>query len=369
MNRSGAAADLAALSAEGRSPKDGIDWDVLVRRARRTGLLGRLACILDAKGEFQEVPEPARRHLDGALRVAQRQAEAVRWEVSCIREALCGIGVRVILLKGAAYVMAGLPPAGGRLMSDIDILVPRAELARVESALMVAGWATTHHQPYDQHYYRAWMHELPPMRHIVRGSAVDVHHALLPITARISVDTESMRQAAVPIAGRSGLFMLCPTDLVLHAAAHLFHESEWRSGLRDLSDLDLLLRHFGATPRFWDELAGRGVEVGLGRPLHYALTCCARLLGTPVPGVVATSVHRLGPRQPLRACMSSLFERALAGRLPEEEGPLEPLARALLFLRGHWLRMPAHLLAYHLGHKTLAAIGGRPEAPSDKPAP
>jgi hypothetical protein len=56
--------------------------------------------------------------------------------------------------------------------------------------------------------------------------------------------------------------------------------------------------------------------------------------------------------------------------LPNEEGLREPLARALLFLRGHWLRMPAHLLAYHLGHKALAAISNRPKPPAaEKPAP
>ena len=35
---------------------------------------------------------------------------------------------------------------------------------------MSCGWATTHHSPYDQRYYRTWMHELPPLRHAVRGS-------------------------------------------------------------------------------------------------------------------------------------------------------------------------------------------------------
>jgi hypothetical protein len=34
---------------------------------------------------------------------------------------------------------------------------------------MLAGWAATHHDAYDQRYYRQWMHELPPMQPYARG--------------------------------------------------------------------------------------------------------------------------------------------------------------------------------------------------------
>ena len=340
------------------------DWDVLIPQARRAGLLGRLACLLEAQGGLEQVPAPARRHLTGAQLVAQRQAEAVRWEVGLIEAALDSVGVSTLLLKGAAYVMAGLPPARGRLMSDIDVLVPRESLNRVESALMIAGWATTHHEPYDQQYYRRWMHELPPMRHVVRGTAVDVHHALLPVTARVKVDTESMRAAAVPVPGNPHLLMLSPIDMVLHGATHLFSESEFHSGLRDLSDLDLLFRHFAAHPAFWDDLVERAKAVGLGRPLYYALTLSAALLATPVPATILSRAAAFGPPRPLGTLTGALFRRVLAGRTPSEEGASEALARALLFVRGHWLRMPTHLLIYHLGHKAIAGArrGKDPQA-------
>ncbi len=37
--------------------------------------------------------------------------------------------------------------------------------------------------PYDDLYYRRWMHELPPLVHSERGQLVDVHHTILPLTA------------------------------------------------------------------------------------------------------------------------------------------------------------------------------------------
>ena len=79
------------------------------------------------------------------------------------RKVLATVDVDLVLLKGAAYLMAGLPAARGRVFSDVDILVPVARLAEVENALMLHGWSTTHHNAYDQRYYRQWMHELPPL--------------------------------------------------------------------------------------------------------------------------------------------------------------------------------------------------------------
>src|SRR5688572_7623250 len=136
-------------------------WELLVRQARSADLLSRLAALLQQRGLLDQVPAAPRTHLLAARTVGEAQEEAVHREVSQVRKALTRIGVEIVLLKGAAYLYAGLPAAQGRVFSDIDFLVPRAALPQVEAALMLHGWATTHHEPYDQRYYREWMHELP----------------------------------------------------------------------------------------------------------------------------------------------------------------------------------------------------------------
>lgn len=79
---------------------------------------------------------------------------------------------------------------------------------------------------------------------------------------------------------------LAPPDMVPHSATHLFHDGELAHGLRNLSDLDLLLRRFVADPAFWDALLACADKLTLGRPLLYALACLVSLLGTPVPAAV-----------------------------------------------------------------------------------
>jgi hypothetical protein len=63
------------------------------------------------------------------------------------------------------------------------------------------------------------------------------------------------------------LKVLCPADMVLHGAAHLFTE-ESASGLRQLADLHDLLEHFGKEPSFWSELLARSRLHGLERILY-----------------------------------------------------------------------------------------------------
>jgi hypothetical protein len=333
------------------------DWDLLIRQARRANLLPRLAAILEDHGLIGQIPPQAGAHLQAAALVPRRQDKAVRWETRQILDAIAATGTKLILLKGAAYVMAGLPAARGRVFSDMDILVPRAALAEVESALMKHGWMTTHHNAYDQRYYRRWMHELPPMQHATRQSVIDVHHSILPQTARLKPDVEKLRAAAVAVAGIPNLYVLAPEDMVLHSATHLFHDGELDNGLRDLTDLDALLREFSGRPDFWQRLPARAAELDLLRPLFYALRYTNRILGTPVPAKAIQTAGAGKPPRLLLCLMDAIFLRALRPDHPSAADMWAPAARSLLYLRSHWLRMPPLLLAYHLTVKALRRKG------------
>lgn len=335
------------------------EWDLLIRQGRRANLLGKLASELAALGLLAETPRAVRTHLSSALAVAEQQARAIRWEVRCIHEALAGESIPVILLKGAAYVMADLPPAKGRVFSDVDILVPREAISRAETALLRHGWSSEHHDAYYQRYYRRWMHEIPPLMHQKRGTVIDVHHAILPPTARIKVNTAALWDAPLPLCAPENFFILQPIDMVLHSATHLFHEGELHNGLRDLFDLDSLLRHFGNEPVFWAGLAPRARELGLERPLYYALRYTKRLLATPVPDEVMTKVRL--PALPVRELMDFCYLRALQPQHASCTRVGTGVARFALYVRSHWLRMPFLLLAYHLTRKALV-----PETPSDE---
>lgn len=324
-------------------------WDLLIRQARRGNLLARLESLLQENGFFTQMPEQPRQHLAWAAMVAARHAQAIHAEVAHIRKALTGRPV--ILLKGAAYTMAALPHARGRLYSDVDILVSRDAIADVENQLMVHGWLATHHDAYDQRYYRQWMHEIPPLQHMRRQSVIDVHHAILPLTMRVQPDSDKLRKAAVRLPGGAGLLVLAPVDMLLHSAAHLFYEGELAHGLRDLMDLDALLRHYANDPAFWPNLVNRAKELELTRCLFYALRFARLLLSTPVPEPVMAEAEIGRPSPLVLRCMDMIYRRVL---LPDHRSCVDRytgLARKALYVRANWLRMPPLLLARHLFHK------------------
>lgn len=328
------------------------DWDLLVRQARRANLLAKLAWRLEESGLIDAILPAALPHLVSARALATRQDTAIRWEIECIQDALIETEVPLILLKGAAYVIARLPVAKGRLFSDVDILVPKSSLGPVESALMQHGWSGTHHDAYYQRYYRQWMHEIPPMQHARRGTVIDVHHALLPETARIKARSDLMLVAAVKTPESSAL-VLAPEDMILHSATHLFHEGELDNGLRDLFDLDGLIRHFAVNETFWHDLLQRSRQVGLARPLFYAVRYANRIARTPVPATVLQDIERDGPRGLARRVMDFCFLRGLQPDHASCSDGWTGLARWVLYLRSHWLRMPIPLLVYHLTRKAL----------------
>ena len=244
--------------------------------------------------------------------LAEKHRRDVLYELDRIREIIGENVGMVVLLKGAAYLAAGLPPSAGRTFNDIDILVPQHTIAGTEALLRFAGWRNDEIHPYDDRYYRRWMHQIPPLTHGGRQSTIDVHHSIVPPTARLgAASTNLLMQRIEPLADHPGFGVLAPEDMVLHSATHLFNEGEFAHGLRDVSDLHLLLCHFGAREKFWSRLVDRAVETGLARPLFYALRHASRLFGTPVPQSTTEALRQFAPPQAVLGLMDWLLARAL----------------------------------------------------------
>lgn len=336
------------------------NWEGVLRGARRGYLLSRVAYLAKSSGLIDQIPEKVQFHLKSALRVAESQARSVNWEVKQIQLALDTASIQFVLLKGAAYIKHQLDAGSGRLMSDIDIMVPRDRLPDAEKALFEHGWFPTKLNAYDQRYYRTWMHELPPMQHLDRGTTIDVHHTILPPTALLKPDVDKLWLAAVPLESGRNAFVLSPVDMVLHSAVHLFHDGELEHGLRDLVDIAALVEQFSNDVRFWDTLVNRANEQDLIRPLYYALKFCRTFLATRIPESIYARVTRSGsPPAMVETIMTTLVMRSLGAILEPQPGFLTHLSQFSIYARSHYLRMPMRLLVPHLIRKQLIPEASR----------
>ncbi len=330
------------------------EWTTLINDARQCNLLGALAVA--ASGDIDAFPAGPARHLRGMSLLSQRQALSVRWEVHRLHEALRPLGQTILLLKGAAYVMGECMAARGRMFGDIDILVPRDRLGDVESRLMINGWVSAKSSRYDQYYYRKWMHELPPMTHVRRGTVLDVHHNILPSTTRRHPKAEDMFARAVPIAHADlpWIRVPCPEDMLIHSATHLAHEGELDSAMRDLHDIDVMVSEFGHADSFWNRVCEYSTQQQLAGPVLLILKLAETVFGSNVPDHVISALGRV--ERTSVGALTSIYLNAIPFRLEERTDALAVLTRSLLYIRSHALRMPAHLLIPHLLVKAFAKL-------------
>jgi hypothetical protein len=323
-----------ARPAETVAMLDAAGWTALLAMARAEQLLGSLAWRLDGLA----VPPAVARILADARAAAEQGRTVALWEAEMVRRALAPLGVPVVLLKGTAFVAAGLAAGQGRAIGDCDVLLPRDRLREAEAALLAHGWRWVKVDPYDDAYYRRWMHELPPLVHDGRGRMLDVHHTILPLTARRTPDAAALVADAVRLEGGHGV--LSAEDMVVHAALHLLADGDLSGGLRNLWDIDRLLREFAdADDGFWLRLDARARRHQATAPVMRAARAAAALFDTPVPD---------GWRG------GDLFDGLVRRRLLARDGwgrPSRPGTRGLFYLRGHAMRMPPLMLARHLWTK------------------
>lgn len=339
-------------------------WDILIRTARRARLLGTLAFRL-AREPNVSPPPVARRMLDAARLEARFRRQKVVYLLDAVKPLLSRTASCAVLLKGAAYVMQDRDVAAGRMPADVDIMVRRAELPAVEAALLDAGWQGEQLEPYDEHYYRAWSHELPPMRCAGQALELDLHHAILPPLGAAMPDTEVLLAESV-LVGDGAFRVLSGIDQVLHVAAHLFQDSDCTNRLRDLVDFALLIEEVGVHQRvedFAERIVVRSQRFGLADALAYTAAFAGSWMDSQ--GALAI-VSRLDAESFRTTYGKSRWVVSLAAKsLPPPHPDSRPAVllgaalQGLLAARAVWLRMPLRHVALHTVTKAWRAVARR----------
>lgn len=328
------------------------EWELLIRCARSSKLLAALGEKIALNCPGMSLPQKVSEQFQAEQQLVEYRKQLVMWELNRLNKALSELGVDIVVLKGGAYILLGLSVSTGRLLADIDILVNKKDIERVETHLLAQGWRQQAKlDDYDQHYYRTWMHEIPPLRHRDRFVEVDIHHTILPLTSRLHPDPERLLNDAVKV-DDSVCKILSPCDMVLHSTVHLFYDAELNAGdFRDLVDLHELLSYYSLQDAgFWEKLDNRAGELGLQRPLYYTLYFTRRLLHTSVPDHLLIN-NKYRPSAVFRVLMAYLVPLALLPEHPDYPERKVAVARWLLYVRSHYLRMPLSLLIPHLFKK------------------
>ncbi len=333
------------------------DWNLLLRQASSAKMLTRLAYCFNAHDVTSAIPEKILKHINSEqVKVAHLHTQ-VNQEVQMLNQLFNKLAIKAIYLKGTAYLLTDLPLAQGRFFSDIDILLNQDDIAKVEIALKCQGWKSQKTDDHDQAYYRNYMHEIPPMQHIMRGTVIDIHHNILPVCNDNKIDIGLLSANALKLADNSthnhASYVLAPAAMFLHSAIHLFHEGKLTQGLRGLSDLDMLLSHFEECEvDFNQQLIDLAIKVNQQQSLFYAWRYLAKTFNKPLSKTAQTFVDNYQQQVANLATLDFIFTNLLIAHHSTTASWRFSLAVQLVYWRGHLLRMPLRLLVPHLLKKS-----------------
>ncbi len=301
----------------------------LIEYAKKQHVLGQMAHVWRDKGsgKLEEI------FANAIIQTAADHRQMI-YERNRVEVALQGSDITPIILKGGAYVNLELRASMGRRVSDLDILVPYNRIKTTAKYLEKAGWETdaSVNNNYDKAFYRKWSHELPPMRHKSRGTILDIHHRLESHAAKISLNHEKMMaDASMLDGGRSKTFTAI--DLFIHSASHAFSDGEFATPARSLIELYYLYQNLNPEQR--RALISRAIDVGGLYPVQISLWALARYFG-------------------LECLKSDQKVGLLVGfaiRVVVDDSRLKNLGLFMLYVRGHYMRMPLKYLIPHFVRK------------------
>jgi hypothetical protein len=197
-------------------------------------------------------------------------------------------GIKVVVLKGMFLAEAVYGDAALRSMADVDFMVPREELPRVQATLLDMGFGPRERE--DIGLRCRTTKGLAPFTR--SGFTVEPHWSLFHPTSPFRADIAGFWDRARPatIAGVEVL-SLSPEDLLLHLCLHTAHKHSLGSGLLPLCDIAETVRHYGSELE-WLLFTDRAREWGATRYVGLALDLARSLLDAEVPDAV---LNRLVP--------------------------------------------------------------------------
>lgn len=318
-------------------------WASIVLILRNQQLLACYSLRLRNTNVFDVLPSQIQRHFLNAEVLANNHKSQVEFEAQELNDMLINTQQYLIFLKGAGYTLSDSAVGNGRVYNDVDLLVDKASIDKVEKKLALIGWISEEITEHDDKYYRKWAHEIPPMRHGKRGTIVDIHHNIVPIISGRHIDAEIFAKQIV--INKNGLQILSFPAMTLHSLIHLFFNEDVNKGYRDLLDIHTLINKHG-TDDYWQVLLDLAKETGFELELFLTCRYTQQILHTEIPEHVITAVAVCKPWN--IGYLDFIYQRLLLPNHPVCRSKGFAIAEFLLLLRGHFQKMPPHILAYHL---------------------
>ena len=260
----------------------GISPEALIRTADEQYVLPAVYSTLCSLGLSWRFPPEANEFLSTLESLNRDRNQMLLSEVRSIARLLNHHGIEPVLLKGAAYIVAGVyGTLADRLVGDIDILIAESQYRAAIELLVDSGYRRAESDPVGM-----FRHHHPQLRS-PRSLLVEVHHRLTSgRLAQFLTRSEIVASSSSYVFDGVHVRIPSPEHLVthhiLHSQLHGYYRERIWPPLRCMLDLLLLERRFGSA------IDWPAVEARFRRNRHYRtlalhLNQVERILGMRTP--------------------------------------------------------------------------------------
>jgi hypothetical protein len=330
------------------------DWSALLDLARRHGVTPLLYARLKAQRQPSEVPPAILNQLQQSYLQNAARNMCLYHELLQVLALLNNEGIPVIVLKGAFLAETVYGNIALRTIGDIDLLVPKNDLAKAQRMLLDAGY-------------------LRPESSV----HIDLHWNIDLSIAKLNIHVEQLweRSRPVTLAG-SQVWQLSPEDLLLHLCTHIvFHHMFQCNGLRALCDMKATIQYYRQTMD-WAHIQVIAEAWNIRHAVYIAFLLAKNLVAAQIPDetledlqpahvdphIQAWVKQQIFRENPHVVTLSPYFWKLwIPGTLGEKLSALRSLFLpsgefisqkypipygSLKIYRYYWIRLKEHLLPY-----------------------
>jgi hypothetical protein len=258
------------------------DWDRVIEQSAWHGALPMLYQSAKALGPSISIADSVLQKLrDEYLRSALENLRRYQ-QLSELLRAFQNDGIPVIALKGVHLAEVVYRNIALRPMSDIDLLVKKEDLPRVEEEMFRLGYR------YGPFAYtnKSWLAERAGNFAYVpanKGVLVEIHWSIGRPISPFNIDTEGLWERSHPITINGiPVSVLSPEDLLLHLCLHTAFRNAFVTGLLHFCDIAKVIQHYQDKLE-WKQLRCRISQWGVARPVYLTLHLARELLRSAVP--------------------------------------------------------------------------------------
>ena len=318
---------LVLLAARAKLPSDdiaelilsGVRWEEVIKYAGRTGILPIVAYNLSSNKKIW-IPEDVKQHLKRVLFMTTAKNLQMYQVLARVVSVLQKEGIDVIILKGPYLAATVYPNIGTRAFCDLDLLVRRIDLPKVEYCFNTMDFSIQSEIQFSREFYERHFH-LPFTDD--KGSIVEIHWDFEePIRfSNKNIIREFWANAEKKSFESLDAKVLSPEDtllaLCLHNARHNL------SMLSIFSDIDKLVSFYKKRLN-WEKLILTAKKHALSRVVYTSLFYVASLFDTDIPDEV---LRQLEPKRYVKKILQSEICRALV--LNETESELDGIRNVI----------------------------------------